>query len=233
MYFEKHGMGKPILFLHGWGCDGSIFLPVVNRLNGYTCYLVDFVGFGKSCPPPQDGWEVADYVEDVKHFMEASNLCSVVIVAHSFGCRVAIMLAAKYPQLVDKMLFVAPAGLKKTSFSRWLKVKKYRLAKFFARVKGDKQPAPKHASADYLACSPQLKNTFVKVVNQDLSYYAKRIVCPVLVVNGKQDTATPISHARRLCKLIRRSQLVEIDGDHFAFFYSPTAFANTVKIFVE
>ena len=103
-----------------------------------------------------------------------------------------------------------------------------RLAKFCKR-----EPCAKYASEDYTNCSTNLRATFVKVINADLSNYAKRIKCPTLIVNGRDDTATPLTHAKRLNRLIANSQLVAIEGDHFAFFRSPTAFANTVKNFVE
>lgn len=228
MYYEVHGKGKAIVYLHGWGCDHTVFLPIVNRLPNYSNYVVDFNGFGKSEAPDVCGWTVDRYAEQLKNFLDEQDLSSVAIVAHSFGCRVALALAATYPQLVDRMLFVAPAGLRKFSFKRWFNVTRYRATKFFA-----KHSQSKFGSEDYRNCSSAMKNTFVKVVNQDLSSYAKRVRCSVLIVNGRQDTATPLSHAKRLNKLIKGSRLVEIDGDHFAFFYAPVAFADTVKIFVE
>ncbi|MCH5151371.1 MAG: alpha/beta hydrolase [Clostridiales bacterium] len=232
MYFEKHGNGQPVVFLHGWGCDGSIFLPVVNRLLNFANYLVDFNGFGKSNPPPESGWTVVDYAEQLVEFLQEQQLSNVTIVGHSFGCRVALVLAANHPELVNRMLLVAPAGLRRFSLSRWWKVTKYKLSKFFAKLRGIAVKA-KYASEDYANCSPAMRNTFVKVINQDLSLYAKRVACPVLIVNGREDTATPLSHAKRMHRLIQHSSLVEIDGDHFALFRNPKAFADTVKNFVE
>ena len=232
MYFVKQGNGQPVVYLHGWGCDGSMFLPVVKYLPNYANYLVDFNGFGNSDPPPEYGWTVIDYAEQLREFLQEQDLRNVTLVGHSFGCRVAIALAANYPELVSRMLLVAPAGLRRFSLSRWWKVRKYKLSKFFAKVR-EVQPTAKHASEDYLSCSPAMRATFVKVINQDLSSYAKRVSCPVVIVNGREDTATPLTHAKRLNRLIPKSNLVEIAGDHFAFFRMPKAFADTVKNFVE
>ena len=232
MYFEQYGSGAPVVYLHGWGCDGSIFLPIVKQLPHYANYTVDFAGFGRSNPPPDCGWTVADYAEQLREFLSKQGLMRVTLVGHSFGCRVALVLAASYPELVNRMLLVAPAGLRKFSLARWWKVRAYKLSKRIARLR-NKQPVIKYASQDYVNCSPAMRATFVKVINQDLSRYAKRVKCPVLIVNGRDDAATPLTHAKRLNKLMANSQLVEIDGDHFAFFYAPVAFANTVKNFVE
>lgn len=229
-YFKKIGEGKPIVFLHGWGCDGSIFGPVANRLYNYAGYLVDFSGFGQSPPPPKSGWDVVNYAGELKHFFDNNNLDKTVIVAHSFGCRVAMVFAANYPEKVEKLLLVAPAGLRKFSLKRWLKVSKYRCRKFLHSVGLVEKPSG-CGSADYLNCSDEMKNTFVKVINQDLSLYAKRIECETLIVNGRDDCETTLAHAKKLNKLIRNSTLAEIDGDHFAFFRSPKAFAQTIETF--
>lgn len=228
MYCTIYGCGQPIVYLHGWGCDGSIFAPVVKLLPDCANYAVDFAGFGHSNPPSDDGWTVSDYAEQLYEFLTEHNLKSVTIVAHSFGCRVALVLAARYPNLICRMLLIAPAALRRFSFTRWCKVVKYKLAKRLGNVTTEK-----YGSYDYRNCSEGMRRTFVKVVNEDLSSYAKQVDCPVLIVNGRDDTATPLTHARRLNKLISHSQLVAIDGDHFAFFRTPSAFANTVKIFLE
>ncbi|MCM1360239.1 MAG: alpha/beta hydrolase, partial [Corallococcus sp.] len=195
-------------------------------------YLVDFAGFGQSAPPPKSGWDVLDYANDLKELFDENNLRQITVVAHSFGCRVALVLAATYPQYVEKMMLVAPAGLRRFSFKRWFKVKKYRCTKFLHKA-GLIGSVDETGSADYQACGDDLKNTFVKVINQDLSFYAKRVKSQTLIINGNEDVDTPLSQAKKLNKLIRNSALIEIDGDHFSFFRSPSAFANAIETFAE
>lgn len=233
MYFQKIGNGRPTIFLHGWGCDGSIFRTVAEKLPNNKCYLVDFNGFGKSPLPPKTGWGVEDYAAALAIFFKQHNLKDVLIVAHSFGCRIAMVLAAKYPLFVDKMLLVAPAGCRRFSFKRWCKVRKYKLVKFLCRMQLCHNVSAHYGSVDYNACEDEMKNTFVKVVNQDLSRFAKQIKCPVLIVNGRDDSETPLSSAKKLHKLISNSELTEIDGGHFAFFETPAAFAKTISYFSE
>ena len=233
MHFEKYGKGSPILFLHGWGCDLSVFYNVVHQLPNFTCYLVDFAGFGKSKNPPVEGWTIFDYVQDVVRFLEEQGLNQVTIVGHSFGCRVAMVLASMHPKYVKKMLLVAPAGIRKPSFKRWCKVLHYKIGKFLCRLGFIQNVTARHGSADYNACENSMKNTFVKVVNQDLSHYAKGICCPTLIINGNTDTQTTLKHAKCLQKLIKNSSLVEIDGGHFALFEHPKAFARTIQLFED
>lgn len=227
-HYERTGSGSPIVYLHGWGCNGSIFRPVTERLPDFTNYSIDFAGFGQSDSPPESGWTVFDYANELIEFLDGQGLFAVTVVAHSFGCRVAAIVAVLRPELVSGLLLVAPAGLRKFSLKRWFKVCKYKLGKLFS-----KSEDCAHASDDYRNCAKNMRSTFVKVVNQDLSAYVRRITCPTLIVASKDDEAVPIKDARRYARLVRSSELAEIDGDHFAFFYAPKAFAETVSLFVN
>lgn len=222
------GDGSPIIYLHGWGCDGSVFATVASNLPNYRNYMLDFYGFGQSSVPPASGYTVFDYANQLVEFLNERNLADVVIVAHSFGCRIAMIVAANHPNLINRMLLFAPAGLRRFSLVRWCKVRYYKLRKRWGFV-----DATKYASADYQNASPALKNTFVKVVNCDLSLYAKRIKCKTLIIAAKADTAVPLKDAKRLHRLIKGSDFVTVNGDHFALFYSPASFAKIINIFTE
>lgn len=228
IYYETYGQGKPILYLHGWGASGAIFKPVVNNLQNYLNVTVDFAGFGNSPPPPKDGFTVFDYACQLAEFLQEKNFGKATVVAHSFGCRIAMILAVDHPELVDKTILFAPAGLRRFSLKRWLKIRLYKAQKRLGLIEKKQS-----GSADYQATKDELKSTFVKVVNQDLSRIARKIRCKTLIVAARQDTAVPYKDAKRLNKLIKTSELVGIDGDHFALFYSPAAFAKIVKIFME
>lgn len=227
-YFNETGSGKPIVYLHGWGCDGKIFAPVTKNLPNYCNFTLDFYGFGKSSPPPASGFTVFDYANQLVEFLNERNLKGVTVVAHSFGCRVAMVVAANNPRLISRMLLFAPAGIRRFSLKRWCKVRIYKLRKLLRLgVKKDL------GSDDYRSCSAEMKNTFVKVVNQDLSSFAKRVKCKTLVIAAQSDTAVPLKDARRVHKLIAKSDYYTVDGDHFSLFYSPAAFAKIIKLFVE
>lgn len=233
MHCNFFGSGEQtIVYLHGWGTNGECFLPTVRFLPHFYNVMPDFNGFGRSPMPPTSGWTVADYAEAVRMLFLQYNIQHATIVAHSFGCRVATVLAATYPHLCDKMLFFAPAALRSPSIKRWFRVAHYKAAKALRRFVGDSAPTG-HGSADYNACPPELRNTFVKVVNGNLTSYIRRVPCRVLVVNGREDTETTLRHAERLTRMLPHASLQAIDGDHFALFYSPTAFARLITTFVR
>ncbi len=213
-YFTKEEKGnKALLFLHGWGCDGAIFKSIATHLN-CTSYLIDIWGFGNSDTPPT-AWDVVDYARQLKTFCDEQGLTRFSIVAHSFGARVAIVFASKYPQMVENLLICGGAGLKRANIKRWLRVVRYKLAKTLSKF-GVNCRIPQ-GSADYQALDGVMKATFVKVVNQDLSCFAKCVSCPTLLVWGKRDTETPLWMGKRYNRLIDNSALVTLDGGHFVF----------------
>lgn len=233
MHCRFYGKGtKTVVYLHGWGASGDCFVPIANKLPQYCNVMLNFNGFGRSPMPPERGWNVVDYAETLHMLFLQYNIQHATIVAHSFGCRVATVFAATYPQFCEKMLFVAPACLKMPDLRRSLRIAKYKAVKFCRSLLGMSPPSG-YGSKDYLACPAALRKTFVKVVNQDLSCYAKRVCAEVLVVNGLDDKETTVKHAKKLCRILPHGQLQLIDGDHFALFRSPSAFANLVQTFVE
>lgn len=227
-YFKEAGQGKPIVYLHGWGADGSIFAPTAGNLPNYRNIMLDFAGFGLSPPPPPQGFDVFDYANQLADFLTIAGLGKVTLVAHSFGCRVAMVVSALRPDLVDRILLFAPAGLRRKSFVRWCKVRYYKTCKRLCPRR-----AERFASADYKNAPSHLRNTFVKVVNYDLSEYARCVKCKTLIIAARKDTAVPLRDAKRLHRLIRGSEFAAVDGDHFALFYAPAAFAKIVQLFVE
>ncbi len=225
-HYEQTGSGSPIIYLHGWGCDKSVFRPITGRLPNFCNYCIDFAGFGDSSAPPKRGWTVFDYANQLIEFLDERVGAAVTVVAHSFGCRVAAIAAVLRPELISGLLLIAPAGLRRFSLKRWFKVRRYKLKKLLRKADG-------LGSDDYKQCGEAMRNTFVKVVNQDLSDYVRRITQPTLIVASKADRAVSVKDARRYAKLVKSSDLVEIEGDHFAFFYAPKAFAETVSLFAN
>ena len=108
--------GRGVLLLHGFMCSAQMMSSVQEALCGQMrVAAIDFPGHGKngrSAPPPKP-WGVPDYMEMTAEVIRRLKLAPCDIVAHSFGARVAILLAATYPELVGRMILTGAAGIKK------------------------------------------------------------------------------------------------------------------------
>lgn len=89
-------------------------------------------------------------------------------------------------------------------------------------------------SSDYKASANVLKETMKLIVNEDLSYLLPKISVPTLIFWGSLDTATPISDAKKMEKLIPDSGLIEYAGSsHFSYLENLNNFNTVVNEFLK
>lgn len=215
--YEILGTGEPVLFLHGWGSDISDFKAVTNIVSQfYKTINIDFWGFGKS-DNPKTSLSVEDYADLVYDFINKQKLGTVNIVGHSFGGRVAIKLCTKYPKSCKSLILSDSAGLrKKLTLKQKYLIKRYKKLKIKVNEGlKDKKVLEKFGSDDYKQLNDIMKQTFVKVVNEDLSDDARKISIPTLLVWGKKDKDTPLYMGKTFNKLIKNSKLIILNGGHY------------------
>jgi pimeloyl-ACP methyl ester carboxylesterase len=221
------GEGRPVLALHGWGGNIRSFWPVAERLNpkGYQLHLLDLPGFGQSAPPPES-WGVADYARFVIAYLDAAGLDYPAVLGHSFGGRIALILAADYPQRVHKMVLADSAGLRtplsaqqatRNFIARGVRRTLTAVKLDGLRSKLQEQYNRRYASEDYLSAGP-LRDTFLRVIDEDLTPYAERVQTPTVLIWGDQDADTPLWQGRKLEQLIPDAGLIVFQGaGHFAY----------------
>lgn len=164
---------------------------------------------------------MSDYAAWTKEVLERLQVKNPHVIAHSFGCRVAVKLASEDGAYFDKMLLTGPAGvvLNHGVSYRW-KVKVYRLVRrFFPSF------AERHfGSQEYRSLSPVMKESYKKIVNEDLRECAKKIENEVLIIEGKEDTVTPLREAEAYLTCLKKGRIKMISGGHFAFAETPVLF---------
>ncbi len=207
--------------MHGYLSSKEAFsaqLAYFSRF--YRVTALDFLGFGKSAPL-EEPFSVGDYAAWTAEVLRLLNVEKPHVIAHSFGCRVAVKMAAENPSAFDKMVLTGPAGvILKRGVSYRIKVKTYRLCRrFFPRF-----AERKFGSAEYRSLSPVMKESYKKIVNEDLRACAKRIENPVLLVEGEEDKTTPLKEANAYLACLKGGRLKIMQGGHFAFAEHPPVF---------
>lgn len=210
-----------VLFLHGWGGDLSSFKGAYKSVADLGIPCVNFA-FPKQVP---SSWGVYEYASCVRDFMLEQGIEKPIIVGHSFGGRVAIILAAQ--GLAQKIVLVDSAGLKpKFSLKR-----KIRIARYHYRVKHGKS-LDGFGSSDYNNVDKDMRKVFVRIVNTHLDRLLPYIKCDTMIFWGKRDRDTPPYMAKRLKRLIKNSTLIMTDGGHYSYIDSNFAFISQLKNFV-
>lgn len=215
---------QPVLWAHGWGQSHAGFDALIPPFeNSAHHYAIDFPGFGAS-PEPSAPWGTDDYADFIAEFIRAEIKQPVIWIGHSFGCRVALQITSRYPDLIKGLCLIAGAGLprKRPLFKRlYLKIRIYSY-KFLKKLSlinlvSEEWLKSKFGSSDYKNASGIIRQIFVKVVNEDLSQQAKMVNCPVTLIYGKNDSETPPEIGHRLNRLIKDSEMVLLrDQDHYS-----------------
>lgn len=224
--YECIGSGAPVLLLHGWGADIAAMMPIANEVArlGKMAVCVDFPGFGKSDLPPAV-WGVREYADTTKALIDKLGIRGCDLVCHSFGGRVTIMLAAEDETLFKRLVLVDAAGIRpKRTIKYYIKTYSYKLAKRLVRIKLVNKAFRldskiKSAGSDeYKSLSGVMRETFVKVVNLDLTDKLDKIKNETLLIWGENDTATPLYMGRLMEKKIERAGLAVIENaGHFSY----------------
>lgn len=239
-YSKIGGGGVPIIFLHGWRSNKEVWREVSQLVSksvsqSVDVYAIDLPGFGNSQIPKQ-AMTVADYASVVEQFITKLELKNVIIVGHSFGGRVGIKLAAQYPEIISKLVLVDAAGFAMDSNKK----NKIRIIAKFAKpffkpkfMRGLRNKIyQKIGSEDYLS-TPELRQTYINVIDEDLSANMKQIACPTLIITGENDLDTPVGFGKRMNFLIHNSKFITLpNAGHFSFLDKPEEFKKLLNDFI-
>lgn len=241
-YSEQGTAGQMcLLFLHGWRSNKEVWGLVIDRVANKTAnnplkiYAMDLPGFGKSEMPKQT-MTVEDYAKSVNAFIEKLGLKNVVVIGHSFGGRVGIKLASNYRSAITKLVLVDSAGFTMASAKKALIKSAAKIVKPLFKPKF-MQPLRNKiyqtiGSEDYLA-TPELTQTYLNVVAEDLTEDLKNIIQPTLIIFGDEDTATPKTYGEKMNSLIPNSRLQILSkAGHFSFLDQPEEFSVSLLKFL-
>ena len=224
-----------LLFLHGWGGSLDSFKGVEDVLvkNGFSTINMDFPGFGHSDLPSND-FTLNDYKEIVVEILNNEKIDKVSVFGHSFGGRVAILLASE-TDFVDKLILIDSAGIKpRFNLIKWFKIRKYKFLKWCNKKLKTKFDLSKFGSEDYKAIPKELKQVFNNIVNLDLTKKLKNIKAKSLIVWGERDKSTPLYMAKKINRNIQNSSLVIYKNcGHFSYIENFNEFCNLTITFLK
>lgn len=231
-------VGQTVVLLHGWGGSHLSMQSVATGLvrQGFRVHNLDLPGFGAS-PLPPVAWGAADYARVVADYITQHQLGRVHLIGHSFGGRISLVLGADYPQLINKIVLTAAAGVKAapTARDQAIQIGKalFKLPGLNALEKQAQAFARQAVGSEDLKQAGPLEPTFRKLVAEDLVPYAQRIAASTLLIWGDADVDTPLWQAQVLEKAINDAGLVVFKGaTHFAYQERLTDFLRIVGVFL-
>ena len=211
--YIKEGNGKKVLlFLHGLSSNSDAWFRNIETLDkDFTCIAIDLPGFGKSYKNA-DEFTATYFASIVKEFAEKMKIEKFTLVGHSMGGQTAIKFAAKYPEKLDKLILIAPAGIEKFSefegtamkmvmnpttimasteeqIDRNYQLNFYKMPEEAAQMIQDRKNIVKSADfeAHAIAIQKSVKGMLDDTVTQDL----EKISTSTLILFGKNDALIP------------------------------------------
>lgn len=204
---------------------------------------MDMPGFGES-EEPAEPWSVDDYADFVLEFLQDYEFSRVTLLGHSFGGRVIIKLCSRsLPFEIEKVILVDAAGVKPNkTLKQKIRQRIYKMTRWIFSLKivmllfpdALEKLRKKNGSADYNAASPVMRQTLVRVVNEDLTHLMPNVKCPALLIWGTADDATPLSDAKIMEKLMPEAGLVTFEGaGHYSFLERQPQYLRVLASFMK
>lgn len=213
--FKIIGEGKPLFVLHGWFSSSDRWQKVGELLavQNIKAIIPDLPGFGKS-QEPETAWSIDSYVDWLDEFIGQfpelrQPFC---LLGHSFGGAVAAKFAIKHNQKVAQLFLVSAACIRrhtvvKKVFYRAAKI--FKLFSFLPYYPFIRKALYKFIirKSDYPYQSGKMKETYLKVILDDLSYKLRFVKVPTVIIWGDEDASTPLEQADFISRKILGSQL--------------------------
>lgn len=217
-------IAPPVVVLHGWGASLEAMASITRGLEARLELLaLDLPGFGQSDLPTK-GWSVDDYADHVLGLCGQHGLERFSLLGHSFGARIAIAIASARPAVVGRMVLTGAAGIKPSRKPTYYgKVGVAKAGRFAGAVGGaagqrlQDRMRRRVASQDWLDAPEAMRDTFRKVIAEDLSPRLSAVRSPTLLVWGKDDADTPLWMGKRMEAAIPNAGLVVLDGGHYVY----------------
>jgi pimeloyl-ACP methyl ester carboxylesterase len=241
--------GPPVVLVPGTFSDRRAWHRVLGALSGrFRCLLLDPRGTGAS-PDPGTPFTPDDLAEDVLAAMDAAGLAQAHLVGHSLGAVVTLLLAARHPGRVRRVIAAGPPLYMDARLlavmAHWEALARSDLAdeQLYAGLVLDAfgrgaferlVPAVVHDMLRH----PIARDTILRYVAcdrlQDLRPLASRVDAPVMVVAGEEDALPGVAQARLVAEAVQGATLKVLDAcGHTPQIERPDAFARLAAGFLD
>jgi pimeloyl-ACP methyl ester carboxylesterase len=101
------GSGPDVVLVHGLASSPRVWTGTVERVPGYRYHLVDIAGMGEAeAGANAQGAVVAPVAEEIARYIRDEKLEKPAIIGHSMGGTIAMMVAARHPDSVGRLMVV-------------------------------------------------------------------------------------------------------------------------------
>lgn len=257
------GEGPPVVFVHGLSGSWQNWLEQLPVLCAkHRVVALDLPGFGHS-PMPREKITISLYARVLDRVMDALGIAAAAVVGNSMGGFITAELAIAFPQRVERMVLVSPAGISTYAHpmgTRWAPCVR-RMQSLLAAQTGwiaahadavTRRPRLRDATLNVAALypgrlpaalaaemlrgagKPGFVEAFEANLNYDFRHRLPEIVCPTLVVWGERDRLISVRDADVYTEMIPGARkVIFADTGHTAMLERPAKFNALLEEFLS
>jgi len=239
--YERRGRGTPLVLIHGYPLDHTIWNPVVPLLEaGFDLILPDLRGFGQSSAV-RTRYLLTDMAADIAALLDFLKIKTAAIAGHSMGGYVVLAFARCYPSrlrglgLVASQAIADPPDRKAVRYQMADRVEENGVGEV-----AESMPALLTADADLQA---DLKQLILRQPPEGVAGALRAMAdrpastdilstfdFSVAIIHGLTDKIMPIERARDVRAAVKKGYLVEIEGvGHMPMMEAPQVTAEALK----
>lgn len=218
----------PVVFVHGFAISSTYFMRVAERLaTQFDVYAPDLPGHGKSDASPVP-LNLQGYADTLRAWMTEMNIDRVCVVGHSMGAQIAVELALRAPEVVDRLVLIGPTMDRDTrSVNR-------ALPKLLANGLYERPSILRVFAKDLLRRSGPLRPELQALMEHRIEDSLPRVAVPVLFVRGENDPLASQDWVDELTRITPGSRMVTIPGwGHAVHFSAPEQLVRAIAPFLS
>ncbi len=245
LYFEEAGQGTPMILLHGFPLDHTIWQPLVAPLEGHARLIMpDLRGFGQS-PAPEGVYTMREMADDVLALMERLEIEHAILVGHSMGGYVSLAFAHAYPHRVAGLGFVSTHAAPDTPDHAAKRIEEARKVARLGTGFLTKDMSKKITNKPELV--EPIRQIMDKVPKQTVIAALKGMAeranstpllalmsAPAVVIHGVEDKFVSLEKAQDMAQLLPRAWLVQVpQAGHMPMMSDPGVVAGALSELIQ
>jgi pimeloyl-ACP methyl ester carboxylesterase/acyl-CoA thioesterase FadM len=225
---DVQGDGQPVLFVHGFPLDRTVWRHLMAPLTGRRRIAPDLRGLGLSDAP--DGvYAMPQYADDLVAVLDALDAERAVVCGLSMGGYIAFELIRRHPDRVAALILINSRADADSSAAREGRDEMIRLVQDEGTAALADLLMPKLLAPESLSALPEVADRVHTMITNapaagvigalramkdraDSTTLLESITVPTLVVAGREDQLIPVDHARAMAKRIPDAQFTLIAG---------------------
>jgi pimeloyl-ACP methyl ester carboxylesterase len=258
--YEIVGSGPPLVLIHGGFVDSAMWQPQLDAFaQDYRVLRYDLRGHGRTGPSARRRYTIELLADDLKALLDALAIPSATICGLSLGGMIAQAFAARYGQMIDRLVLAGTAVSTTLTLAdklqryliapRWLMLLTIRLLGARRLVDYSFRAARRMRGADWLGRDPAVSEyvrrtmlaiptaEYVKIYGALYDFKAqdlRHIAAPTLIVNGQYEGRSVLAHAAYLQRMIPHARLATVsNAGHTVNMENPSAFNAILRAFLE